>query len=435
MEQPKLTFADVQASYDKAFLLKDRQLVRLMTAVVLANQLPGAPVWLMIVASSSGGKSALLMTLDELEFVPGKRVSFFISDLTENTLASGFKSAGGDSSLLNQLPTGGLLIFKDFTSMLEKRQESRNAIMAQLREVYDRKFDKKTGNGQNVSWKGKAGALAGVTEAVHEYMASMSVMGDRFIMYTPFQPDRMKLLNFIMDMRMSGQSQEDRIKDAQLVLHTYLKQCAAHLGKATLSMREADQQYLMRVADFVTQVRSGVMEDKYTGRVIFVPSAEMPTRLIDQLLAIATVLSKMRELDGFSPQLVKEDMNLLYKIAFDSIPIKRRWALKHLSKHLQGVTTAGIAAAIGYETEVVKQWLAQLNALGVIRRNKNMGNGDQWMIQEEFRDIMATHEGITPINEILEDPNQDEDEAFIDRALRDNAINPASAAFDKFAKQ
>ncbi len=38
-------------------------------------------------------------------------------------------------------------------------------------------------------------------------------------------------------------------------------------------------------------------------------------------------------------------------------------ALQELASYTQGATTAGIAAKIGYETEVVKEWLAQLNAL------------------------------------------------------------------------
>lgn len=417
----RITFDIVQKSYDEALLLADRDLIRLLAASVIANQMDGNPVWLMIVASSSGGKTATLMTLDELEFIQGRRVTYFISDLTENTLASGFKvQGGGDASLLSLMPIGGIMIFKDFTSMLTKRHETRDTIMGQLREVYDRKFDKRTGNKQDVAWKGRVGALAGVTEAVHEYMASMSVMGDRFIMYAPKQPDRRELLRFIMDLKVDDKNQEKRLLMAREKMHAYLKTCVSNIHLAKMQMTEKDKEHLMEVADFVTKARSGVIEDQRTGAVRFVPSAEMPTRLIDQLLSIATALSLMRVVDGKDATLSESDMKLLYKIAFDSIPLKRLWALKELATYLQGVSTAGIAATIGYQTEVVNQWLAQLNALGIINRMKNQGRGDLWTLKPEYREIMVTYQNVVTQDRVLEDPEADDDELFSERALRDD---------------
>lgn len=415
-----INFSEVQAAYDSALLLADRDLIRLVAASVIANQMDGNPVWLMIVASSSGGKTATLMTLDELEFIPGKRVTYFISDLTENTLASGFKVAnGGDASLLNKMPIGGILIFKDFTSMLTKRHEARDVIMGQLREVYDRKFNKMTGNNQDIAWKGRVGALAGVTEAVHEYMASMSVMGDRFIMYAPKQPDRRELLRFIMKLKTDKENQEIRLLTARDLMQEYLRRCVARIEEAGLHMTDEHKEHLMEVADFVTKARSGVIEDQRTGSVRFVPSPEMPTRLIDQLLSIGTALCLMRKADGLPEDLEENDMLLLYKIAFDSIPLKRLWALRQLAIYMQGVSTAGIAATIGYETDVVGQWLAQLNALGIIDRSKNSGRGDIWTLRPEYREIMITYQHVETKDEVLEDPEADDDDLFSDIALRD----------------
>lgn len=413
-----LKFADVQSLYDDALLLADRGLVKLMAATVLANQMDGAPVWLMIVAASSGGKTSLLLTLDELEFITGKRVTFFISDLTENTLASGFKSSTGDASLLKQMPYGGMMIFKDFTSLLTKRHESRDAIMGQLREVFDRKFDKKTGNNQDISWTGKVGAIAGVTTVVHEHMQNISVMGDRFIMYSPVQPPRMKLLEFIMEMKVNNESQEGKLMKARTTMQAYLKQCISTLGDAKMFMSESDRDHLMHVADFVTRVRSGVVTDDRKGRIMFVPEPEMPTRLIEQVLSIGTVLSHMHIIDGEAPSLTKEDMDLLYKICFDSVPIKRRWALRQVAKYLQGATTAGIAVTIGYETSVVAEWLAQLNALGICTRLKNGGRGDLWLLNPEYQEIMETFEGVQTVNAIMQDETASEDDLLSDEALR-----------------
>lgn len=362
--------------------------------------------------------TAVLLTLDDLELLPGKKVSFFISDLTENTLASGFKSASGEASLLKKLPYGGMFIFKDFTSLLTKRHEARDAIMGQLREVYDQKFDKGTGNNQDVAWDGKVGALAGVTTAVHEYMANMAVMGDRFIMYSIVQPDRKKLLKFVMKMRVSGDSQEKKLLHAKTLLHAYLKQCMHFSKGAKLYMDESDREHLMDVADFATKVRSGVMKDERTGQVRFVPDPEMPTRLIIQLLSLATALSVMREADGIDPNLDKEDMQMLYKVAFDSIPIKRRWAMRELAMHIGGVTTAGLATKIGYETAVAHQWLTELNALGICRRLKGSG-ADNWILNSEYIAIMETFEKVQRTSGTLVDKHASEDDLLADAALRD----------------
>lgn len=410
--------AEVQEAYDHAFLLADRNIIKLVAAVVLANQLEGPPVWMLIVASSSGGKSAILMTLDELEFIQGKRMTFFISDMTENTFASGFRSSTGDASLLMQLPTGGMLIFKDFTSLLTKRQEARNAIMGQLREVYDRKFDKRTGNNQNVTWKGKAGAIAGVTEAVHEYMSEMSVMGDRFIMYSMTQPDRLEATRFVMSMKTLDNSQERRIEQAKIAMHAYLRHALKNMTGAKLYMTANDQDLLIQVADFVTKVRSGVVEDERTGHVKFVPSAEMPIRLIDQLMSIGTALCHMNVVDGRPPMLSEGDMNLLFKIAFDSIPLKRRWALRQLATYAQGVSTSGLATMLNYETEVVKRWLAQLNALGIVKRMKGNMGADTWLLNPGYDDIMFYFEKVIPKNERLTG-EMSQEEMLIDESLSD----------------
>lgn len=418
---PPITFDQVQAAYDKALMLADRDVVRLIAASFLANQLGGPPVWMLVVSNSSGGKSALLMTLDDFEFVKGRKMSFFISDLTENTLASGFKSTGNESSLLMQVPYGGMFIFKDLTSLLTKRRESRDAIMGQLREVYDRKFDKRTGNNQNIEWKGKIGALAGVTEAVYEYLAEMSIMGDRFIMYSMRQPDRIKATEFVMRLKLDGAKQEQHLKEAKELMHEYLRQSINGIKEATLSMSEENQRSLIRIADFVTKVRSGVVENERTGHVKFVPSPEMPFRLIDQLLSIGTALSGMRITDGKDPELDEKDMLLLYKIALDSIPIKRRWALRQLAKYLSGVTTAGVATIVGYETEVVKGWLAQLAALGVAKRLKSQGSGDMWVLEEHYRDIMVTFENVEVVKDTILNPAEiDADDAIRNITLDTN---------------
>jgi len=414
-----MLFSDVQALYDKALLLEDRDMIRLVCASVVANQMKCNPVWLMLVSSSSSGKTAVLQTLDGFEVIPGVPHMWFISDITENTFASGFKGGKDASSLLDKIPYGGIMIFKDFTSMLSKRKESRDVVMGQLREIYDGRYDKRTGNQQDTAWRGHIGALAGVTEAVHEYMPEMSAMGDRFIMYTQKLPDRKKLLKFIMDMRVASISQNELLDEAGSALREYIHLCLPHIS-LELNMKKEDREHLMEVCDFVTRARSGVIEDQRSGAVRFVPSAEMPTRIIDQMLAIAQGLCVMRLVDGKDTELDNNDMKILYKIAFDSIPLKRLWALRQIAGYLLGVTSAGVGQRIGYETEIVRQWMAQLAALGIVHKLPG-ARQDMWKLNEEYLDIMRTYQHIQIKNEVLEsDSTLDTDEWIVQQKIKDN---------------
>jgi hypothetical protein len=416
-----MTYEDLMVVYDRALLLEDSNVVKLLAASVVANQVKGNPVWLMLVASSSGGKTALLSTLMGLEMLEGVQHTFGISDLTENTFASAFKSTDKKSaSLLENMPFGGLMIFKDFTSMLTKRKESRDVVMSQLREIYDGRYDRRTGNNKDTHWEGQVGALAGVTEAVHEYLPDLAALGDRFIMYAPKMPDRKKLLQFTMDMRASNINQAELLEDARQAMAQYIHQALPHIHEVPLKMNEQDKQYIMEVCDFVTKARSGVIEDFRTNAVRFVPSAEMPTRMIDQLLSIGKALCALRHAEGKPTELDKNDMNVLFKIAFDSIPLKRMWALRQIAGYLMGVTSAGVGQRIGYETDVVKQWLAQLAALGIV--HKVIGaRQDLWMLSEEYRHIMETYQHIEVKNEVLESDSQmDTDDFLVKQALNQN---------------
>lgn len=409
MSAKKHTFEDIEKLFDSFLLLEDRDIVRLTMAVVMGNSMQDRkPIWLMLVAPPSSGKSTILSTLNDFSYQnkDDNKVTpvIPISDLTENTFASGFVRNDRETSLLNKLPFGGMLVFKDFTSILSKRREARDVLMSQLREIYDGKYDKHTGTGQNVLWHGKVGALAGVTQSVYEYLASMSVMGDRFIMYNIIQPNRLEMLKFKVAQETNGNSEEQVMPILREAVHEYLGKRMRDIENVRIELSPENQVDLMQIVDFCTNVRSGVMEDFRTGKVSFVPDKEMPTRMFEQLVAIGASLIYIRmtepNFDNYM-DLTKNEMRILQRIAFDSIPIKRRMALKVLAQYRSGVSTDGLAMKLGYQPEIVGQWLDQLGALGICIRMKD-GHKSLWNIHPDHRAIMERFERITVVNETLE---------------------------------
>lgn len=418
MSDKKVTLQDVEQAFEKALLLEDKNIIRLICAVMTSNITLDEPVWLMIVAPSSGGKTSILLSLDGLKLDNTRPATVFISDITENTFASGFKKKGEDASLLNKLGWGSVLVFKDFTTMLTKRQEARDAVVGQLREIFDRKYDKHTGTGVSIEWRGKAGAIGGVTHIVYEYLPRMSAMGDRFVLYEMKQPPRKDVLRFLINLRRKRDSQEKALQEAKELLHQFLIRAREGVKEAEIEISPEQEEDIITVGDFSAKVSSGIIQDMYDGTIQFVPPHAMPTRLVGQMLAIATMLVHLKKIDGASDtKLDDNDMDLLYQLAFDTIPIKRRIALKYLAEFEGGITTKGLATEIGYETEVVKSWLSQLAALGIATRHVNGGTqGDRWMLSSEYRNIMVKFNKIKSSNKELIAQKSADDEN-IDEAL------------------
>jgi hypothetical protein len=100
----------------------------------VANRLNGDPVWPMIVGGPSSGKNELL---DGLQNMP--KVHYGPA-ITEGGLLSGTKeserSADATGGLLMELGDGGVLILKDFTTILSMSNDARSKVVAAFREIH-----------------------------------------------------------------------------------------------------------------------------------------------------------------------------------------------------------------------------------------------------------------------------------------------------------
>lgn len=382
-----LTIEALEQEVEKVFLLVDKGLVRMVVATVIANRLDLDPVWLMLIAPPSGGKSEMITAVSGLDFV------FPISDLTVNTFASGQKKAGKETSLLLKI-NNGIMAFKDFTSVLSKNKDAKKEIMGQLREIFDGEYVKRTGTGDDIVWRGKVGAIAGATEVIYRHLEEMSAMGDRFIMYNITQPDRLEVSRRALEN--AGDMHEKR---------EHLKACFRHFIHHVIEKIEDEdihietemKEELLRVADFATRVRSAVMTDFKSGLVDFVPTPEMPMRVTAQLYTIASAFIAINKANPHLPpnapahkgQLTEQEKKLLFKTAFDSVPRTRRDAILPLAKWSGGISTSGLATLLELPTESVKKYLQQVNALGICTRVKSSGpQGDTWVMKEPYRRIM-----------------------------------------------
>ncbi len=392
---PTPTLAAYKALVADFLLLGDDGIVDVITAAVIGNRLDHDAIWLMITGPSSSGKTELLNPLSGLGFVVA------ISDLTVNTFASGYKMGGGKEASLLLSMQNGILMFKDFTSLLSKRRETRDEIMGQMRHVYDGEYEKRTGTGDEIKWKGKIGAIAASTTAVYHTLAESTEMGQRFIYYAIKQPDRFEAAIRAQDnAKRSSQMRALMLEEYKMYISFVLERVDE--GKIEYDPPEDMKLEMLRVADFASLARSPVHTDFKSGLVDMRVDKEMPGRIVKQLNALAAAFIAMNNAEGIMPldrlnPISPHQRKTLYRCAYDSIPDMRRMVLRLLAQYRFGVTTAGAAVTMELPTESARKYLYQLNAIGVCDRTKERGQGDRWVMRnEEYRRVVQIVEGIVP---------------------------------------
>src|SRR5262249_38155766 len=75
----------------------------------------------------------------------------------------------------------GILVLKDFGSVLSMQRDARGALLAALREIYDGHWarDVGTGGGTKLVWDGKLGMLFAATGVIDSHHTVLGAMGDR----------------------------------------------------------------------------------------------------------------------------------------------------------------------------------------------------------------------------------------------------------------
>jgi hypothetical protein len=132
---PPATLRQVIEAFDRWLVLRTHTPIYAALGAVAANLLPGDPVWLGIIAPPSSAKTEILNSLLRLPHVEPT------ATLTPPALLSGTPKRQRDKTakggLLNKIGEFGILVLKDFGSILSMRAEAKAETVAALREVYD----------------------------------------------------------------------------------------------------------------------------------------------------------------------------------------------------------------------------------------------------------------------------------------------------------
>lgn len=388
----EITLKKIDEEVRKVYILQDKGVVRLLIAATVANlmNISDKPVWLLLIAGSSGGKTALMGLLNGLpEYIHG------IDTLTVNTFASGFGGGDANSSLLHKA-NGGILVFKDFTTLTAMNKDGLKELMGQFRAIYDGEFTKKTGNGKDITWTGKLGVIAGGTMAVQRKMRDFAEQGERFINYYIDQPDPIDMTLRAIRNRTSIKEKEEKLQE---MVRDYVYDIMATKDKGvTRALRPEIEQNIAEIANFATLARSPVLLNFKTNRVEFVPDREMGSRMAT-MFANLTAAFMLLHPNG---DLTNDDADIIYKCALDSIPSDRRMILKLLTKY-ESSTTKNIAINLNYPTDPILSWCSQLNAIKILdRASPDKGTSDVWKLRPEYRKLISKFDHIEMTDKPLE---------------------------------
>lgn len=291
-----------------------------MLAVVASEKLLGDPAWLLVISGPGNAKTETVQATSGL----GAHIVSTIA--SEGALLSATshkdRSKAATGGLLRKIGDRGILVVKDFTSILSADRNTRASVLAALREVYDGQWVRNVGTdgGRTLTWSGRVVLIGACTTAWDQAHAVVAAMGDRFVLIRSDSSTG----------RVGAGRKAIRNTGTEKTMRQELSEAVAGLvgsvdPKKDYALTDEEVEHILQAADIVTLARTGVEID-YRGDIIDAHAPEMPTRFAKQLTQI------MR--GGLAIGMTRpEAMALVIRCARDSMPPLRLAILEDISEH------------------------------------------------------------------------------------------------------
>lgn len=361
----------------------DPGIVEIALAAVAANRIRGDPVWLLLTGPPSSGKTETLISLLGLQHIHA------VSTLTEAALLSGTptkdRAAEATGGVLREIGDLGIMVLKDFGSILSMNREKLRALLAALREVYDGQWTRLVGvdGGRALKWSGKAGLIGGVTSAIDSAHSVMSSMGQRFALYRlPATDGRAQAQRAI---EKAGAEEDMRAELTDAVRDSF---DGLDFDNPPI-LADGDHVWIVALTALVARCRSAVDRDGYRREIELIHDAEAPARLTKMLVQ----LLRGAHLIGVKQQRARE---LIIKVGFDCIPPVRRLAVEALLKQPDSLTTAAVAESAGYPEQTTRRALQDLECHGILEHCAPHSMADKWRVAPHWKQQFDIARGAFP---------------------------------------
>jgi hypothetical protein len=327
--------------------------ITLATAAV--ERLDGDPVWVMIISGPGATKTETVQPLTGIGAIITSAITSAGALLSATSAKE--RTTGATGGLLRKIGKRGILVIKDFTTILSMDRNARAEVLAALREVFDGYWQRNVGTdgGRSLSWRGRLIIVAACTTAWDKAHAVISVMGNRFVLVRiDSGNENAREESGIQSILNLGSEAEMRQELADAVAGV----TAGIDIDNPPQLDGAESLVLVRVANLATKARTAVEVD-YRGDVEDAHAPEAPTRFAKQLAQIVRGAIAI----GVDRQTA---MKLAIRCAGDSIPPLRQAILKDIGANPAAISTAvEVAKRIDKPRTTVDRQLQALHALGL----------------------------------------------------------------------
>jgi hypothetical protein len=359
-------------------------------------KLGGDPPWVQVVGGSGAAKTETIIPLRGANAVLASTISGEAGLLSATSEKDRAKDATG--GLLRAIGSNGVLVIKDFTSILSMNRDTRALVLAALREIYDGHWDRNVGTdgGQTIKWDGRLVLIGACTTAWDSAHQVIAMMGDRFLLVR---------LNSRENRLAAGRKAMGNV-DLERLMRAELAEAVGDLmagvdGSREYTLAEKDDAGLLALADIVTRARTAVERD-FQGNPAFAHDLEMPTRLAKQLVQVAR--------GGLALGMERDDaLATAERAARDSMPPLRQRVLTDVSGN-SWTLTSEVVERLQLPRKTVDRTLQELHLLGLLVVRSNTLNRWEYMVaadvDAEALDRLARN--VTPPVEEKNDDNSEE---------------------------
>lgn len=337
-------------------------------ATAAVERLDGDPVWLLLLSGSGNAKTETVTALERAGAVVTSTIASEGALLSATSARERAKDATG--GLLRLIGDRGLLVLKDVTSLLSMSRETRNAVLAALREVYDGRWSRNVGTdgGRQLEWAGRIVLVGAVTSAYDSAHGVIAAMGDRFALVRVDSTEN----------RREAGRQALRNVGSEIVMREQLGEAVAGVlaglapERARLGEDLADK--LLDAADLVTLARTAVEKDT-KGDPLYAHQPEAPTRFAKMLGQIVRGSTALGMSDAQAERLA-------LRVARDSMPPHRLRILDDLDGHPWS-TTSEVTKRLQMPRTTIDRALQELHLLNLVHvEDGEAGRGWRYRLTE-----------------------------------------------------
>ena len=312
-----------------------------------------------LVAPPSSGKTEVLQSIASLPYVHP------IATVTEAALLSctsrreQAKDATG--GVLRKVGEFGIVLCKDFTSVLSQNKDTARAALAALREVYDGSWNRAVGTdgGRMLSWQGKCGLIGGVTPSLDRYAGVVTALGDRYVLLRLPDTDPARMSARALDHLGSESAMRAELTEAMTGLIA-----GADPAKVIRPLTPPERAQLTALATYTARARTAIERDGYTSELLVMPQPEGTGRIVLQLRRLYGGLDALGVPEA-------QRWELLRRIARDCVPAVRTALIAALVAVEGPVLTTRLASSVGMVVKTARRHLEDLALLRIIDRAKS----------------------------------------------------------------